>query len=270
MIDSILDGLLDTLKLLPYLFITFLILELIEHKLSRKTQKSISKHKRLGPVLAGIIGGFPQCGFSAMASDPEEYEKVDFYSKLIFDGFKLSNFDFENYLVLDRRTANFAKKYVENADMIFLSGGDTFVENEFFKDIKLKELLENYQGIIVGQSAGSINLASNVYNSPEDGNETDIRTIYFNGLGLSDINIEPHFELNDESFNQNEQYQRRHILKESNTRSIYALCDGAHIIETDEEITVYGESYLIKDGNIIPLCKDKESYIIYASNKLKK
>ena len=47
----------------------------------------------------------------------------------------------------------------------------------FFKDIKLKELLESYQGIIVGQSAGSINLASNVYNSPEDGNETDINKI---------------------------------------------------------------------------------------------
>ena len=69
MFDSILDGVLDTLKLLPYLFITFLILELIEHKLSKKTQESISKHKKLGPILGGIIGGFPQCGFSAMASN---------------------------------------------------------------------------------------------------------------------------------------------------------------------------------------------------------
>lgn len=69
MIESILDGLLDTLKLLPYLFITFLILELIEHKLTKKTQESISKHKKLGPVFGGIIGGFPQCGFSAMASN---------------------------------------------------------------------------------------------------------------------------------------------------------------------------------------------------------
>lgn len=142
----------------------------------------------------------------------DDYEKVDFYSKLIFDSFKFSGFDFENYLVLDRRTADLSKKYVENTDLIFLSGGDIFIENEFFKDIKLKELLENYQRVIVGQSAGSINLASNVYNSPEDGNETDIKTINFDGLGLSNINIEPHFEFNDELFDENELYQRRHIL----------------------------------------------------------
>lgn len=205
-----------------------------------------------------------------IAASPDDYEKVDSYSKLIFDGFKFSGFDFKNYLILDRRTADLVKKYVETADLIFLSGGDTFVENEFFKDVKLKELLENYQGIIVGQSAGSINLASNVYNSPEDGNETDIKTIYFDGLGLSNINIEPHFKLNSELFDENELYQRRHILNESNTRTIYALCDGAHIIETDGEITVFGESYLIKDGNIIPLCKDRESFIIRSSSKIKK
>lgn len=68
MIESILDGLLDTVKILPYLFVTFLALELIEHKLSKKAQESIAKHKRLGPVIGGAIGGFPQCGFSAMAS----------------------------------------------------------------------------------------------------------------------------------------------------------------------------------------------------------
>lgn len=205
-----------------------------------------------------------------IASTPDDYEKVDSYSKLIFDGFKFSGFDFENYLVLDKRTASLAEKYIENADLIFLSGGDTFIENEFFKDIKLKELLENYQGVIVGQSAGSINLASNVYNSPEYGIETDIRTIYFDGLGLSDINIEPHFELNDKAFDENKLYQRKHILKESNIRPIYALCDGSHIFETDREITVFGESYLIKDENIIPLCKDKDSYTIYTSSKIKK
>ena len=55
-------------------------------------------------------------------------------------------------------------------------------------------------------------MTSNVYNSPEDGNETDIKTINFDGLGLSNINIEPHFEFNDELFDENELYQRRHIL----------------------------------------------------------
>ena len=69
MIDVLLDALLDTLKLIPYLFITFLILELIEHKLSKKTQKTILKYKSIGPIIGGIFGGFPQCGFSVIATN---------------------------------------------------------------------------------------------------------------------------------------------------------------------------------------------------------
>lgn len=69
MIDCLLDALIDTLKLLPYLFITFLLLELIEHKLTKKTHKMIAKYQNVGPILGGIFGGLPQCGFSAMASN---------------------------------------------------------------------------------------------------------------------------------------------------------------------------------------------------------
>lgn len=69
MIDCLLDALMDTIKLIPYLFITFLILEIIEHKLSKKTQKAMTKYKKIGPLLGGIFGGFPQCGFSAMGAN---------------------------------------------------------------------------------------------------------------------------------------------------------------------------------------------------------
>ena len=69
MLDCIMDGLIDTLKLLPYLFITFVILELLEHKLSRKNQKILVKNKEFGPMVGGILGALPQCGFSSMASN---------------------------------------------------------------------------------------------------------------------------------------------------------------------------------------------------------
>ena len=69
MFDCLLDALLDTLKLLPYLFITFIILELIEHKLSKKSSKVLSKNKKVGPIVGGDLGGLPQCGFSAMAAN---------------------------------------------------------------------------------------------------------------------------------------------------------------------------------------------------------
>ena len=69
MTDALMDALIDTLKLLPYLLITFLILEFFEHKLSKKNEKILSKNKKYGPILGGILGAFPQCGFSTMASN---------------------------------------------------------------------------------------------------------------------------------------------------------------------------------------------------------
>ena len=69
MIECLLDGLKDTLVLLPYLFITFLVLELLEHKLNSKSEKILRNNKKFGPILGGLLGALPQCGFSAMASN---------------------------------------------------------------------------------------------------------------------------------------------------------------------------------------------------------
>ena len=69
MIDSLIDALIDTLKLLPYLLITFLILELLEHKLSNKNEKILIKNKKYGPIVGAFLGALPQCGFSTMAAN---------------------------------------------------------------------------------------------------------------------------------------------------------------------------------------------------------
>lgn len=69
MMDYVIDALIDTVKLVPYLFLTFLILEYIEHKISKKAQRTLIKYRSIGPAIGGIFGGFPQCGFSAMAAN---------------------------------------------------------------------------------------------------------------------------------------------------------------------------------------------------------
>ena len=68
MIDVLIDGVIDTLKLLPYLIITFLVLEFLEHKLIKKNQKLLINNQKYGPLLGGVLGALPQCGFSTMAS----------------------------------------------------------------------------------------------------------------------------------------------------------------------------------------------------------
>lgn len=69
MLDVILDTLIDALKLLPFLFITFLIMELIEHKYSEKLSKKLAKVNKVGPVLGSLLGIIPQCGISASATN---------------------------------------------------------------------------------------------------------------------------------------------------------------------------------------------------------
>ncbi len=69
MLDIIIDTLIDGLKLIPFLFIAFLIIELLEHKLSKKNRKLISKTGKLGPIFGSILGAFPQCGFSCLATN---------------------------------------------------------------------------------------------------------------------------------------------------------------------------------------------------------
>lgn len=67
MLDVIIDTLKDGLKLLPFLFLTFLIIEYIEHKLD--SEKIIKKTRKYGPFLGGLLGAFPQCGFSVSATN---------------------------------------------------------------------------------------------------------------------------------------------------------------------------------------------------------
>lgn len=69
MIDIILDVLIDTLKLIPFLFIAYLAIELIEERAEEKTLEIVNRAKNLGPVLGGILGVIPQCGFSAATSN---------------------------------------------------------------------------------------------------------------------------------------------------------------------------------------------------------
>lgn len=73
MLENILDVLKDTtidcIKLIPFLFITYLIMEYIEHKTSEKTKETIKKSGKLGPIIGSIVGIFPQCGFSVSAAN---------------------------------------------------------------------------------------------------------------------------------------------------------------------------------------------------------
>jgi len=63
------DTLIDSIKLFPFLLITYIVMEYLEHRTSSKTRDLIKKSGKFGPAIGGVLGAFPQCGFSAAASN---------------------------------------------------------------------------------------------------------------------------------------------------------------------------------------------------------
>ena len=68
-LDILKDTVLDSLKLLPFLFAAYLAIEIIEERAEEKTVAIVHRAGRWGPVLGGLLGAIPQCGFSAATSN---------------------------------------------------------------------------------------------------------------------------------------------------------------------------------------------------------
>ena len=62
-------GVLDTLKAIPFLFLAYLLMEIIEHKASAKMEKTLARIGSGGPLVGSALGCIPQCGFSATAAN---------------------------------------------------------------------------------------------------------------------------------------------------------------------------------------------------------
>lgn len=67
--EVISDTLTDVTKLLPFLFLTYLAMEYLEHKTGDKAAALVKKAGHFGPAIGGLLGMVPQCGFSTAASN---------------------------------------------------------------------------------------------------------------------------------------------------------------------------------------------------------
>lgn len=198
--------------------------------------------------------------FVLIASNPTKYEQNDLFLNIDKEALLLSGIEFNEYVVLDNRNKKNVKEVLKNADLIFLCGGNTLIQNTFFNNIELSRYLKSIDSTIVGISAGSINSAKDVFNSPEC-EEDLIHSPYLSGLDLTNINIEPHFKLEDLD-DDNKKLQREAILKESYNRTIYALPDSSYILEKNDFTKIFGKCYKVQNGNMIKICDDDEIYII--------
>ena len=68
-LDILMEALFETLSLFPYLYLTYLLMEYLEHKMSRRSMIYVRKAKQYGPIVGGLLGLMPQCGFSIAAAN---------------------------------------------------------------------------------------------------------------------------------------------------------------------------------------------------------
>ena len=67
-VDVVIDALKDTAELIPFLFATYVVISLLDLFASDKTTAAIQRAGHAGPLIGGVLGVVPQCGFSAMGA----------------------------------------------------------------------------------------------------------------------------------------------------------------------------------------------------------
>lgn len=187
-----------------------------------------------------------------VCSDPDGHERTDRFAADIRESFEAAGFAFARFDILDGRTEDRAAELVSGADFIILAGGHVPTQNQFFARVGLRELLQNWDGVVMGISAGTMNSAGTVYAQPElEGEATspDYRR-FLSGLGLTATMVLPHYQMVKDDVLDGLRVFEDITYPDSVGRSFYALVDGSYLFLHDGVEELRGEAYLIRDGNL--------------------
>lgn len=194
-----------------------------------------------------------------ISADPNSTKTNDSIMNIFAASFPMSGLLVNQIEVCDIRNENIINK-ISDYDVIILSGGHVPTQNSFFEKLHLKERIKAFDGILIGISAGTMNSAEIVYAQPElEGESIDKKYRRFlQGLGITQLMLLPHYqEIKDEILDGKRLFEDI-TYPDSYGREFYALVDGSYVLIEDGTTTLFGEAYLIKDGNIEQICeKDK-------------
>ena len=204
---------------------------------------------------------FPaQCRALFICSDPDACDRTDRFAEDMRIIFQNAGFRFHAYQVLDGRNAREAGKLVRDAQFIILAGGHVPTQNRFFAEIGLRGLLEGFEGIVLGISAGTMNSADVVYAQPEmEGEAMNPRYQRFlRGLGLTKTMILPHYQMIKDDTLDGLRLFRDIACPDSVGRRFYALVDGSFLLIDGDREELRGEAYLIADGKLSPFTAEND------------
>ena len=204
--------------------------------------------------LQAVLPEGPQVLF--VCANPDDYERTDEFAEAFTQAFLEADIEFSDFATLDHRNMEEAEELIAMAELIILSGGHVPTQNEFFQEIGLRELMEGYEGVVMGISAGTMNCADEVYAQPEEPGESAPEFERFlPGLGLTDINILPHYQQVKDYMLDGKRLFEDVTYDDSWGHVFYAFPDGTYLYEDEDERAIYGQFYRISDG-ILELLQD--------------
>lgn len=194
-----------------------------------------------------------------VCSNPDDHDGTCRFAAETSAAFLEAGIAFSSYQVLDGTNAHRAYQILRYSDLVLLSGGHVPTQNAFFRKIRLRHLLHNYPGTVVGISAGSMNTADVVYVQPEEEGESNPDFQRFApGLGLTEVNILPHYQKVKDNILDGLRLFEDITYADSMGNTFFALPDGSYFYQDEECLLLCGEAYRLRDGILELLTVDGE------------
>ena len=214
-------------------------------------------------LLAAVRAALPASPRVLLVSAaPDDVKFTDYVLDSMSDCIRNSGITPSSVTMLDRRNEGLARDLVRSADWIVLCGGHVPTQNRFLHEIKLKELLRGFDGLVMGCSAGSMNCAERVYSHPELPGEA-IDPAYprwLDGLGLTKFQIVPHYYQVRDVVLDGKRLFEDVIFPESWRHAFYTFPDGGYILSKDGRETLYGTAWEISNGQMRQIAAENETY----------
>lgn len=196
-----------------------------------------------------------------VAAAPDSFDGNDEMRDFFEQAFRNGDIPVTRFDIWDYRSHDISAEELNRYDIIMLGGGHVPTENRFFELIHLREKLKDYQGIVLGVSAGTMNSADVVYAQPElPGESVDPDYVrYLRGLGLTKIMVLPHYQMVKNFMLDDRRLFEDITYGDSYGNEFIALEDGSYIRIMDGETKLYGRAHKISDGVLTTICQENQS-----------
>lgn len=199
-----------------------------------------------------------------ISAAPAEADFADGMREHMVKAMGISGLSVEKCDIWDDRTTDFSVEALKSYDVIFLGGGHVPTQNAFFQRIGLREKMAQFEGLVIGISAGTMNSADVVYAQPElEGESIDPEYKRFiSGLSLTKINVLPHYQMIKDTVLDGQRVFEDITYCDSMGREFYALVDGTYILCENGAETIWGEAYRIADGKLEQICEENQIFAV--------